>query len=110
MTITEALAALGDTADAVAASLAARDACGLRRDLAGCPVWQYLLDQAVIGPEARVHLFRVEFNDGIRDPHELPEPVVAFSENFDAGDYPYLDLSAGDGDEPTDILVFPASL
>ena len=104
LTLRSALAALGGTPDAVAASLAAAGATAPRRDYEDSPVGRYL-NHLLRGAGQRPLMWTVAYTEAIgRYPAHrdapvfpvpqvripLPPPVRGFLMAFDAGRYPAL--------------------
>ncbi|MEV4134413.1 hypothetical protein AB0J72_19860 [Dactylosporangium sp. NPDC049742] len=93
--VMEALTALGDTADAIAAVLLANDYTGRTASPACCPIARYLINtvpdldanDVEIGTDD-AGLWNAPHNYGIYV--DLPGPVVAFITDFDGGAYPEL--------------------
>jgi hypothetical protein len=103
----EALSALGETADEIAASLQAQGIKGERSDAQCCPVARYL-DQRFPGWEpdvqgAYVSISHYEHGNHPGIHHEVDvESIAAFVEAFDDEQYPALDEHPreDEGDEP----------
>jgi hypothetical protein len=98
----QALAALGDTADEIAASLQAQGIKGAREDNRSCPVARYL-EKVFPGWEPDVQGREVILAHGHEVGIEVDvEPIGAFVQAFDDEGYPDLDESPreDEGDEP----------
>lgn len=106
MTLKEYLASLGDTADEVAESLRKQGVKGLKRKSTQCPVVNGIYTgpcQDKVWPGLRIGAgFRREdgswhyvatYNDDQIMDTELPQPVMNFIGEFDAGKYPDLEAT-----------------
>lgn len=106
LSLAEALAALPDTADGIAARFAEQGYRGKVRWAGCCPVANYLTAagfyEASVSP-TRVHVWLDAADDGPGGDVETPEHVNQFVCRFDAGEWPELvfDDTADDAD-PTD--------
>lgn len=89
---TELLAALGDNADQIAASLHAAGITGERGKCGTCPIAVYLLRSALgchaVDVDGSVKLWFTD-GDGVQHVEKLrmPEPIGDFVVAFDLGDY-----------------------
>lgn len=84
--LTNMLAALGDTPDAVADQLRALGIKGGQSDYCGCPIANYLLQS---GAYTCVFVAPSEILADA-DMVQTPMPIAAFIGRFDVGDYPDL--------------------
>jgi hypothetical protein len=88
-----AVAALGDTPDAIAAALSAAGATGRRESSSHCPVAAYLLADCVPpGTSVSVGTLLITLTPPVGRPAfvRTPGPVHAFLTAFDSGAYPHL--------------------
>lgn len=89
LTLEQALAALPDTADRIAARFAADGIKGTRKDDGCCPVAVYLTSVGLASPEVTENVIAVGGDD--EDLFEFtPEHVVEFIQRFDNGAWPEL--------------------
>ena len=100
LSLTEALAALPDTADAIAARLGAHGCRGARENAEYCPVANWLRTLGFTGQYVAPDYIVVD-QEARSVP--TPGPVADFAERFDSGEWPelVLDDTADDAD-PTD--------
>lgn len=94
LSLAEALAALPDTADAIAAHLAAAGVKGVPENGECCPVANYLT--GLDFDRVSVTLSRIQsrdYPDSRLADIRTPPPVQAFVRRFDAGEWPELVLA-----------------
>lgn len=90
----EALTALGDTADQVAAHLRAKKITGCRFNACHCPVATYLAQSGVVEKPAvgdKTIGYLADWGDV---EVQTPSAVADFINRFDAGEFPDLDARA----------------
>lgn len=88
------LEALGKTSDDVAAALTVLGIKGVPISANKCPVRNYMMraleDANAQKTTCSVSPFQVRASNGITAVTDLPEPVRAFVNLFDSGEYPFL--------------------
>lgn len=100
LSLAQALAALPDTADGIAAHLAEKGIRGGRREAEHCPIANYLtgtgFHTASVSPLCVIAW--VETDLGRAETADLPDRVNQFVSRFDAGEWPALVCEPEAGD------------
>lgn len=98
LSLAEALAALPDTADGIAAHLHAKGIRGVRENAEYCPIANWLRTLGFVGPYVAPDYIAVD-QESWSVP--TPGPVADFATRFDRGEWPELVLD--DTAEATDV-------
>lgn len=103
LSLAEALAALPDTADGIAAHLLAKGIRGVPADSSCCVLANYLTGEGFTAASVGNFSIGACDDDGGSEDVDTPKPVAEFVRRFDAGEWPELALDdAADDADPNE--------